>query len=40
MSETQGFEALQGLSSNPQAAPAEPKIELPKLGTDIAATPP
>ena len=27
MSETQGFEALQGLSSNPQAAPAEPKID-------------
>ena len=27
MSETQGFEALQSLSSNPQAAPAEPKID-------------
>jgi small subunit ribosomal protein S9 len=27
MSETQGFEALQGLSSNPQAASAEPKID-------------
>ncbi|HEY9233664.1 MULTISPECIES: 30S ribosomal protein S9 [Phenylobacterium] len=27
MSETQGFEALQGLSSNPQVAPAEPKID-------------
>ena len=27
MSETQGFEARQGRSSNPQAAPAEPKID-------------
>jgi len=27
MSETQGFEALQGLSSTAQAAPAEPKID-------------
>ena len=27
MSETQGFEALQSLSSQPQAAPAEPKID-------------
>ena len=27
MSETQGFEALQSLSSNPDAAPAEPKID-------------
>jgi len=27
MSETQGFEALQSLSSNPDVAPAEPKID-------------
>ena len=27
MSETQGFEALQSLSSNPEVAPAEPKID-------------
>ncbi|MFN3524102.1 MAG: 30S ribosomal protein S9 [Phenylobacterium sp.] len=27
MSEAQGFEALQSLSSNPEAAPAEPKID-------------
>lgn len=27
MSEAQGFDALAGLSSNPQAAPAEPKID-------------
>jgi small subunit ribosomal protein S9 len=27
MSETQGFEALQSLSSNPEAAPREPKID-------------
>ena len=27
MSETQGFEALQSLSSTPEAAPAEPKID-------------
>ena len=27
MSETQGFEALQSLSSNPAAAPVEPKID-------------
>ena len=27
MAEAQGFEALQGLSSNPDVAPAEPKID-------------
>src|SRR3990167_3768519 len=27
MSESQGFEALQSLSSNPDVAPAEPKID-------------
>ena len=27
MAEAQGFEALQGLSSNPEVAPAEPKLD-------------